>query len=327
MAKGNFWTRSVKGRLGDMVFYKSKGEQMTRSYNGNPANPRTDAQLNQRIKWTDTCLAYDFLKPVIAETMVIRPQDQNNFNTFVSENVSKAPLALKSVALLAKANGGAIIGEYTISKGSLAGFPITDVMVVEDISAQSGTIGVELANSEVCQTICEAFADGADEVTISTIDFIKSYMSAIGCANSHIGLEFCFSAPAVLDAPVFIYDKYYELWDNSLINAVTWVKTSGVWKTTTASHNTEMFTISVLAEQTFLRIDFVSQLLNESTPWGYAVFRCQRFPERNTETASLKINDRARDILADMNDPAYIAEAIASYRRSASAEDEQVFHG
>ena len=327
MAKGNFWTRSVRGRLGDMVFYKSNGEQMTRSYNGNPANPRTDAQLTQRIKWVDTCLAYDFLKPVIAETMLKRPQDQNNFNTFVAQNVTKTPLVKKSVAELAKEKGGAVVGEYTISKGNLSGFGVADVVAVENLSAQSGTIGVQLYKSDICQTICESFANGETEVTIPTESFIQAYMSAIGCTNSHIGIEFAFCVPALIDAPIFVYDRYFEILDGSLINSVTWNKTDGVWKTTTSSTSADMFTISVLANQSFLRIDFTSPFLSESAGWGYSIFRCQRHPSRDCQTASLKLNDVATEMLAELNDPLAVAEAVASYRTSSTQEDEQVFHG
>lgn len=48
MAKGNFLTSQVRGKLGDVVFYRQDGEQVSRSRNRHPHNPKTVPQLYQR---------------------------------------------------------------------------------------------------------------------------------------------------------------------------------------------------------------------------------------------------------------------------------------
>lgn len=323
MAKGNFWTRSVKGRLGDMVFYKSNGEQMTRSYNGNPANPRTDAQLNQRIKWTDTCLAYDFLKPVITETMVKRPQDQNNFNTFVSENVGKAPIVKKAVAEFAKQNGGAIIGDYTISKGSLSGF--------NSLNVASGTgfdaVGFAFPRTDVIASICSELAGAENEITIAFDVFLRKYLIATGEEVSHISVEICANNPELGANLIFNFDNYFEFWDNSIVNSLYFTKDGDGWVVASQDIPASIYTLQIRDNDGVISFVFVSPLLNEGAVYGYSVFKSKRFPQRDTQTAVLTLSETARNLLAELNDADAVTDAIASYRRSASAEDEQVFHG
>lgn len=48
MAKGNMMQGMARGAVGDIVFYRMNGEQMTRVRNRHPHNPNTDQQLYQR---------------------------------------------------------------------------------------------------------------------------------------------------------------------------------------------------------------------------------------------------------------------------------------
>ena len=58
MAKGNFLTSQVRGKLGDVVFYRQDGEQISRSRNRHPRNPKTVPQLYQRAIMSTVTLAY-----------------------------------------------------------------------------------------------------------------------------------------------------------------------------------------------------------------------------------------------------------------------------
>ena len=48
MAKGNMFQGMARGKVGDVVFSRLNGEQVSRVRNRNPRNPRTNAQLYQR---------------------------------------------------------------------------------------------------------------------------------------------------------------------------------------------------------------------------------------------------------------------------------------
>ena len=58
MAKGNLFLGQASGKVADLVFYRMDGEQMTRSRNRHPRNPKTNAQLYQRAIMSTVTNAY-----------------------------------------------------------------------------------------------------------------------------------------------------------------------------------------------------------------------------------------------------------------------------
>ncbi len=64
MSKGNLFLGFGRGKVGDVVFYRSNGEQITRSLNRNPKNPRSESQLLQRIIMGTVMQAYSKMKSI-----------------------------------------------------------------------------------------------------------------------------------------------------------------------------------------------------------------------------------------------------------------------
>ena len=58
MAKGNMLQGMARGKVGDIVFSRLNGEQISRVRNRNPKNPRTNAQLYQRAIMATVMQAY-----------------------------------------------------------------------------------------------------------------------------------------------------------------------------------------------------------------------------------------------------------------------------
>lgn len=58
MAKGNLFQGMARGKVGDVVFSRANGEQISRVRNRHPRNPRTNAQLYQRAILATVVLAY-----------------------------------------------------------------------------------------------------------------------------------------------------------------------------------------------------------------------------------------------------------------------------
>lgn len=58
MAKGNLFQGMARGKIGDVVFYRMNGEQMSRVRNRNPKNPRSNEQLYQRAVISTVMKAY-----------------------------------------------------------------------------------------------------------------------------------------------------------------------------------------------------------------------------------------------------------------------------
>lgn len=64
MAKGNLFQGMARGKVGDVVFSRASGEQISRVRNRHPRNPRTNAQLFQRAIMATVVQAYSAGKEI-----------------------------------------------------------------------------------------------------------------------------------------------------------------------------------------------------------------------------------------------------------------------
>lgn len=64
MAKGNLFLGYGRGKVGDVVFSRQNGEQITRARNRAPRNPQSALQMLQRVIMKTSATAYSMLKPL-----------------------------------------------------------------------------------------------------------------------------------------------------------------------------------------------------------------------------------------------------------------------
>lgn len=64
MAKDNLFLGFARGKVGSIVFYRAKGEQITRALNSAPSNPQTALQLLQRVCFKSSSVAYSLLQEI-----------------------------------------------------------------------------------------------------------------------------------------------------------------------------------------------------------------------------------------------------------------------
>lgn len=64
MAKDNLFLGFARGKVGSVVFYRAKGEQITRALNSAPSNPQTALQLLQRVCFKSSSVAYSLLQEI-----------------------------------------------------------------------------------------------------------------------------------------------------------------------------------------------------------------------------------------------------------------------
>lgn len=65
MAKGNMFLGMSRGSVGDVTFYRSHGNQVARARNRQPANPKTEAQVIQRMILATASKAYSRMKGIV----------------------------------------------------------------------------------------------------------------------------------------------------------------------------------------------------------------------------------------------------------------------
>lgn len=88
MSKGNLFFGNARGKLGETVFYRAGGEQRNRTYIKKIKNPKTIAQMTQRILTLNPISMFKNIKPVISESFTERKANQSSYNKFVQENSS-----------------------------------------------------------------------------------------------------------------------------------------------------------------------------------------------------------------------------------------------
>lgn len=88
MAKRSIFWGQASGKLGETVLYRAGGEQRTRTYVAKIKNPKTLAQVENRLSMLNFSTIYRNLKPILSNSFPNRPTAQSGFNAFVKANKS-----------------------------------------------------------------------------------------------------------------------------------------------------------------------------------------------------------------------------------------------
>lgn len=112
----NFWLKGSKKRLGGAVLYKAMGQTRARELANSVTNPRTEAQMSQRIKWSNLVNFYRANSSWMKYAFENKKANQSEYNVFMSLNVTNSRIALtKQMA----ASGACVVYPYIMTQGSL----------------------------------------------------------------------------------------------------------------------------------------------------------------------------------------------------------------
>lgn len=118
MAKGNMILGYLRGAIGDIVFWRAKGQQMARARNRAPANPRTESQIDVRARWAMLSKFVRIMEPrFLRGAFEGKKVNESYYNVFMRENYSRAGMLSKT----ASQNSAypAPGGSWIMSRGSL----------------------------------------------------------------------------------------------------------------------------------------------------------------------------------------------------------------
>lgn len=129
MSKGNLFLGQGRGSVGDVVFYRANGQQLARSRNRSPRNPKTDAQILQRAISATVVQAYKAGKAIFDHAFEGKEVPAGCQRRFLSLNMRKLRAAVVSELDAAAADSLASVvspsqtypvpNSYRISEGSL----------------------------------------------------------------------------------------------------------------------------------------------------------------------------------------------------------------
>lgn len=117
MAKGNALMGTLSGKLGDLVFFRRKGEQVSRAYVKKVPNPNTRAQVKQRSSLTNIIRLYQSSPSFFASAFQNKKVGQSDYNALVSLNL-RSDFQVNLPKEMAD-NGGGVVAPYIITSGSL----------------------------------------------------------------------------------------------------------------------------------------------------------------------------------------------------------------
>lgn len=130
MAKGNMLQGMATGKLGDVVFARANGEQISRVRNRHPKNPRTNKQMYQRAVMATVMQAYSAGQEIFNHAFQGKSVGAENQRAFLSKNskLLRGLIAAELVAGTSALNCNAAVvapgaitpvpNEYMISEGT-----------------------------------------------------------------------------------------------------------------------------------------------------------------------------------------------------------------
>lgn len=175
MSKGNMLLGYARGSVGDLVFARQKGQQITKARNRNPYNPKSDSQVIQRAKFSNAVKFFTRgVQNLFKFAFEGKDTTNSDFNAFMRYNQNRGCLISRNgfdeVTYPA-------LGKFMMSKGSL---PRANVMTetTEDFvylllgsSADEGTVGevssilrqdYQLLEGDIVTLLC-IVANGSDK--------------------------------------------------------------------------------------------------------------------------------------------------------------------
>ena len=152
MATGSGIIRKVTGKVGDLVYSVRGGQQIIRGVPTSMKNPRTNAQMMQRMKWSNILAVYKSLQPYLKDCFETKSGAQSDYNRFMGVNLNSMPVYLeKSAARL----GAAVVAPYVISQGSLPTIQVSGETPATDIALGTLTIGDATTVTEFAQAVVQ----------------------------------------------------------------------------------------------------------------------------------------------------------------------------
>lgn len=116
MAKNSLFWGKASGKLGEMVLYRTGGEQRARTYVQNVKNPKTLAQMKQRIKMASLVGFFKSIRPILQNSFPNRAGNQSGFNAFMAASL---PAATTAIDKKNAENGLSVPLGYAISRGTI----------------------------------------------------------------------------------------------------------------------------------------------------------------------------------------------------------------
>lgn len=175
--------RGGRKQIGGMVLYSRKGETIARELAAQVSNPRTEAQMEQRVKLANLVAFYRANKAWMRGAFENKKERESDYNAFVSENMASTLVATSKSEVN---SGAAVVAPYKISSGSLPIIETTlnGIDLTTNIFLGTLTIDSETTIGEFSQAVIDNNAGIVQGMQLSLI--INLQLSAAGTGIPYI---------------------------------------------------------------------------------------------------------------------------------------------
>lgn len=168
MSKGNVLLGMARGSVGDIVFSRLKGQQVTRARNRQPANPRTSSQMYQRALFTDAVKFFTRGRRNLFQfAFENKKENESDYNAFMRENAKRGVVISKAAF---DNYGYPALGNFILSKGTLppsgSVLTTTGMRIEKTIPATTTPAVVTLGD------VSSIFIDGVDILDGDILTFV-----------------------------------------------------------------------------------------------------------------------------------------------------------
>lgn len=123
IVRGTAVADQVKKRIGNIVFRQTKDGTVAGQRPASMTNPRTLAQMSQRIRLASLVTFYRASRYWMRKGWELKDRKESDYNAFVKANLANNPVALTKTEA---SNGACVVYPYRISKGSIAPIQMTE---------------------------------------------------------------------------------------------------------------------------------------------------------------------------------------------------------
>lgn len=185
----------IKGKAGNMSYFEVNGETIGRSFHTSIKNPKTEAQMKQRIKMNNILNTYKYIKGYLQQNFEGIIGNKNASSFFRSYNLMKTPVWLTKAQ---KESYKFVLAPYVVAQGRInsVGYEFRDGLFVSDINIGSLEINDETEENVLSSVVCGNNDGWANN---DTLQIILLRQKRIEASDEEIELPKCCSFVVTLD--------------------------------------------------------------------------------------------------------------------------------
>ena len=174
----------IKGKAGNMSYFEVNGETIGRSFHTSIKNPKTEAQMKQRIKMNNILNTYKYIKGYLQQNFEGIIGNKNASSFFRSYNLMKIPVWLTKAQ---KESFKFVLAPYVVAQGRITSvnYEFRDGAFVSDINVGDLEINDQTEESILSSVICRNNEGWTNNDTLQVIQLRQKRVAALDEEIAH----------------------------------------------------------------------------------------------------------------------------------------------